>query len=71
MTAAERNAYEEKKLKLRKAMADATLVDELTGQTDHSSTETTEILSENLQRRQKLEAAVENDDWSSVIESQQ
>jgi predicted GIY-YIG superfamily endonuclease len=71
MTTEERNAYEEKKLKLRKAMADATLVDELAEQTVHGTTESAEILSENLQRRQKLEAAVKNDDWSSVIESQQ
>jgi predicted GIY-YIG superfamily endonuclease len=60
MTAAERNAYEEKKLKLRKAMADATLIDELVAPTSYSETE--------VQRRQKLEAAVKNDDWSSVIE---
>jgi hypothetical protein len=63
MSEAERNAYEEKKLKLRKAMADATLVDEL--QTQNSQTNS-EII-----RRQQLEAAVKNDDWSSVIESQQ
>ena len=62
MNEVERNAYEEKKLKLRKAMADATLVDELTAQNSESEAET--------QRRQKLEAAVENDDWSSVIQSQ-
>ena len=63
MSAAERNAYEEKKLKLRKAMADASLVDELETQNNQSETE--------IQRRQQLEAAVKNDDWSSVIESQQ
>ncbi|MEO1672492.1 MAG: GIY-YIG nuclease family protein, partial [Cyanobacteria bacterium J06631_2] len=63
MTAAEKNAYEEKKLKLRKAMADATLVDELESQNTQSESE--------VQRRQNLEAAVKNDDWSSVIESQQ
>ncbi|MEL6578908.1 MAG: GIY-YIG nuclease family protein [Cyanobacteria bacterium J06621_12] len=62
MTAAEKNAYEEKKLKLRKAMADATLVDELAATPQNES---------EVQRRQKLEAAVKNDDWSSVIESQQ
>lgn len=61
MTEAERNAYEEKKLKLRKAMADATLTDELVGQDTQSEAD--------LKRRQKLEAAVKNDDWSSVIES--
>lgn len=62
MTEEERNTYEEKKLKLRKAMADATLVDELTAQNSNSEAE--------VQRRQKLEAAVKNDDWSSVIDSQ-
>ena len=61
MSVAERNAYEEKKLKLRKAMADATLVDELAAHQDETD----------LKRRQKLEAAVKNDDWSSVIKSQQ
>ena len=61
MTEAEKNAYEEKKLKLRKAMADATLVDELEAPKSDSE----------VQRRQKLEAAVKNDDWSSVIEAQQ
>ena len=60
MTAHERNAYEEKKLKLRKAMADATLIDELAKDTQSEA---------EIQRRQKLEAAVKNDDWSSVIES--
>ncbi|MEL7076748.1 MAG: GIY-YIG nuclease family protein [Cyanobacteria bacterium J06648_1] len=61
MTAAEKNAYEEKKLKLRKAMADATLVDELAAETQSEA---------EVQRRQKLEAAVKNDDWSSVIDNQ-
>ncbi|MEN9521287.1 MAG: hypothetical protein RLZZ381_3875 [Cyanobacteriota bacterium] len=63
MTQSERNAYEEKKLKLRKAMADTTLIDELEAPINQNETE--------VQRRQKLEAAVENDDWSSVIETQQ
>ena len=61
MTEAERNTYEEKKLKLRKAMADATLTDELAAQDTQSEAD--------LKRRQKLEAAVKDDDWSSVIES--
>ena len=60
MTEAEKNAYEEKKLKLRKAMADATLTDELAAQDTQSAAE--------IERRQKLEAAVKNDDWSSIIE---
>lgn len=62
MSDAERDAYEEKKLKLRKAMADATLTDEMIAQGKNSEAD--------LQRHQKLEAAVKNDDWSSVIDSQ-
>lgn len=62
MSQAEKDAYEDKKLKLRKAMADATLIDELAKQDTQTS--------ESVARRQKLEAAVKNDDWSSVIESQ-
>ncbi|HEY9873102.1 MAG TPA: GIY-YIG nuclease family protein [Candidatus Obscuribacterales bacterium] len=56
MSATERHAYEEKKLKMRQALADLKLSDEL--DTDNS------------QQRQKIEAAVNNDDWSSVIDSQ-
>ena len=52
----------ENKLKLRKAMADATLTDEL----EKQETQTLESVA----RRQKLESAVKNDDWSSIIESQ-
>jgi hypothetical protein len=56
MSATERNAYEEKKLKLRKAIADATLSRE------------SEVMDANdAQRRQKLDAAVKNDDWSSMF----
>lgn len=55
MSADERNAYEEKKLKLRKAMADTVATE--SEAMDASATE----------RHQKLEAAVKNDDWSSVI----
>ena len=58
MSAAEKDAYEDKKLKLRKAMADATLTDELTADADTASGK----------RHQKLEAAVKNDDWSSLID---
>ena len=61
MTDVEREAYEEKKLKLRKAMADTTLTNELGVQDTQSEAD--------IKRRQKLEAAVKNDDWSSVIES--
>lgn len=59
MSEAERNAYEEKKLKLRKAMADTTLTKELEN-VDVSDAE----------RRNQLEAAVKNDDWSVVIQEQ-
>jgi hypothetical protein len=58
MSESERNAYEEKKLKLRKAMADTTLMDEIEKGEDATQVE----------RRLKMEAAVENDDWSAVIE---
>ena len=56
MSDAERQAYEDKKLKLRKAMADTTLTQEKTP-----------LSAEDVDRRQKLEAAVSNDDWSAVI----
>jgi hypothetical protein len=59
MSETERNAYEEKKLKLRKAMADTTLTKELE-----------DIDVSDSQRRTQLEAAVKNDDWSVVIQEQ-
>ncbi len=58
MSPAEREAYEAKKLKLRRAMADGTLHQE----TPQAQTE--------AERRQALEAAVENDNWSAVIQEQ-
>jgi hypothetical protein len=58
MSPAEREAYEEKKLKLRRAMADGTLHQEAPpAQTD-------------AERQQALEAAVEGDNWSAVIQEQ-
>jgi hypothetical protein len=60
MTAAEREAYEEKKLKLRKAMADQAL-----------SREADQLTVSEAERRQNLEAAVKNDDWSAVIQRSQ
>jgi len=59
MSEAELHAYEEKKLKLRKAMADSTLSKEIDA-VDASAEE----------RQRQLEAAVKNDDWSSVIDAQ-
>ncbi|UNU27298.1 GIY-YIG nuclease family protein [Microcoleus vaginatus HSN003] len=59
MSAEEQKAYEEKKLKLRKAMADSTLTKELE----------TAVQSDG-ERAKDLEAAVNNDDWSAVIQSQ-
>ena len=55
MSAAERQAYDEKKLKLRKAMAEA---------------ESREVGEEEGDRRQDLETAVTQDDWSSVVQQQ-
>ena len=60
MSTAERDAYEEKKLKLRKAMADQSL-----------SRESDQLSTSEAVRRQTLEAAVENDDWSAVIQQSQ
>jgi predicted GIY-YIG superfamily endonuclease len=58
MSPTEREAYEEKKLKLRRAMADGTLHQEAPqAQTD-------------AERQQALEAAVEGDNWSAVIREQ-
>lgn len=53
MSAAERQAYDEKKLKLRKAMAEA---------------ESREVGEEEGDRRQDLETAVTQDDWSSIVQ---
>jgi hypothetical protein len=63
MSDAERNAYEEKKLKMRKAMADSNLSKELAANIPSSD------LAE-VERRKNLEAAVQNDDWSAVINAQ-
>ena len=59
MSEAERQVYEEKKLKLRKAMADTTLSKE---------SETTDA--SEAERQHLLEAAVKNDDWSVIIDAQ-
>jgi hypothetical protein len=61
MSEVDRNAYEDKKLKLRKAMADAALIRELE---QHKTPDDSEA-----ERRRKLEAAVKNDDWSAVVDS--
>lgn len=55
MPAAERNAYEEKKLKLRKAMADTTLSQEIEASTNDA---------------QQIEATLKDDDWSTAIDGQ-
>ncbi|MBN3949552.1 MAG: GIY-YIG nuclease family protein [Nostoc sp.] len=59
MSEVERQAYEEKKLKLRKAMADTTL-----------SKESETIDASEAERQRQLEAAVKNDDWSVIIDAQ-
>ncbi|CAN0065830.1 unnamed protein product, partial [Sphacelaria rigidula] len=56
MSPAQRESYEEMKLKMRKAIADPDLIDE---------TEQAKI-----ERRRRLESAVEGDDWSGVIDGQ-
>ncbi|CAM6100063.1 unnamed protein product [Calypogeia fissa] len=58
MTEEERSEYEEKKLKMRKAMGE-NLYDEVQGEEEGSR-----------ERRLKLLAATEGDDWSSVIDGQ-
>eukprot|EP00898_Chlorokybus_atmophyticus_P007762 jgi/Chlat1/7988/Chrsp7S07745 len=58
MTDAERAAYEEKKLKMRKAMGE-NLYDDVEGEAEDSK-----------QRRLNLLRAVEGDDWSGVIDGQ-
>jgi hypothetical protein len=57
MLTEERNAYEEKKLKLRKAMADTTLVNESQMRDTGPSQRT-------------ADGRLENDDWSSTIDEQ-
>ncbi|MEH2459498.1 GIY-YIG nuclease family protein [Nostoc sp.] len=59
MSEIQRQAYEEKKLKLRKAMADTTL-----------SKESETIDASQAERQRQLEAAVKNDDWSVIIDAQ-
>lgn len=59
MSATERQIYEEKKLKLRKAMADTTL-----------SKEAETIDTSIAERQRQLEVAVTNDDWSVIIDAQ-
>jgi hypothetical protein len=58
MTPAERAAYEEKKLKLRSAMADSTLNREKAAATNAEGD------------RDNMEQAMQSDDWSSVINAQ-
>lgn len=58
MSAAEREAYEEKKIKLRRAMADGTLhKEEIKAQSE-------------AEQRQDLAAAMNDDNWSAVIREQ-
>ncbi len=57
MPPAERSAYEEKKLKLRSAMADSTLNREQSSASADAD-------------RQNMEQAMQSDDWSSVINAQ-
>jgi Fe-S cluster biogenesis protein NfuA len=65
MTKAERDAFEEKKFKLRKAMADPGLVDEAEQRERDEGGE-----AEGELRRDNLRSAVEADDWSGEIDAQ-
>ena len=58
MSKAERDAFEEKKLKLRRAMADTTLKHEPA------------IVPHSTQKQQELAAAMKDDNWSAVIREQ-
>ncbi len=58
MSAAEREAYEAKKLKLRRAMADGTLHQEIAPTPSAAA------------QRQDLAAAIHDDNWSAVIREQ-
>ncbi len=57
MSAEEREAYEEKKLKLRRAMADGTLPLEIVQESE-------------TEHRQALAAALNDDNWSAVVREQ-
>ena len=57
MSPTERDAYEAKKLKLRRAMADGTL-------------KTEEIQAQAADNRQELAAAMNDDNWSAVVREQ-
>ena len=70
MSEAERNAYEEKKLKLRKAMADDTLTRPEAHSQTHSAAQSAAQSGAIDTRQKNIEAAVQNDDWSAVIQSQ-
>ncbi|CAM9163208.1 unnamed protein product [Discosporangium mesarthrocarpum] len=59
MTTAQKEQYEENKLKMRRAMADSKLIDEME-----------QLSSEEIERRRRLELAVTGDDWSGVIDAQ-
>jgi len=68
-TAEERAAYEETKTKLRTAMADPTLADEL-DDLDEEEEYGEEAEEDRAFRRAQLKKAVEQSDWSGVIDGQ-
>ena len=68
-TAEERAAYEETKVKLRTAMADPTLADEL-DDLDEEEEYGEEAEEDRVLRRAQLKKAVEQNDWSGVIDGQ-
>lgn len=68
-TAEERAAYEDTKTKLRTAMADPTLADEL-DDLDEEEEYGEEAEEDRVFRRAQLKKAVEQSDWSGVIDGQ-
>jgi Fe-S cluster biogenesis protein NfuA len=68
MSEQERIQFEEKKFKLRKAMADPALADEL----DEAQREEDQLddVSSAAEMRRKLRLAVEGDDWSGEVDAQ-
>lgn len=68
MTSAERHAFEEKKFKLRKAMADSTLAQELDAA--NNAVDSGDNSSLDKLRQQNIQFAVEGDDWSGEINAQ-
>jgi Fe-S cluster biogenesis protein NfuA len=69
MSEQERLQFEEKKFKLRKAMADPALADEL-DEAEREEAAQHDDVSSTAEMRRKLRLAVEGDDWSGEVDAQ-